>query len=124
MGDDADPGVQPIVAGLTGRCPRCGRGPLFDGFLKIAPACAACGMDFRGEDVGDGPAAFIILIVGFAVVIPALIVEVALGWPYWLHMAVWLPLAALLSVGLMRPFKGTLFALQYRNRAAEARRDA
>lgn len=110
-----------ISAGLRGRCPRCGEGHLFSGFLKIAPECEACGLDFRGEDVGDGAVAFIVLIVGFAVVIPALVVEVAYGWPIWLHMIVWLPLVIVLCLVLMPLFKGVLYALQYRHRAEEAR---
>ncbi len=113
--------ANPIAAGLNGRCPRCGEGPLFAGFLSLNGECDACGLDFGQEDIGDGPVAFIILIVGFAVIIPALIVEVAFIWPYWLHALVWLPLAVIGCLILMRPFKATLFALQYRNRAEEAR---
>lgn len=113
--------ANPFAAGLKGRCPRCGEGPLFRGFLTLNAECDACGMDFSREDIGDGPVAFIILIVGFAVVIPALIVEVAFSWPYWLHALIWLPLAVIGCLILMRPFKAALFALQYRNKAEEAR---
>lgn len=116
-----EPAANPFAAGLRGRCPRCGEGPLFGGFLSLNDACDACGLDFGQEDIGDGPVAFIILIVGFAVVIPALIVEAAFTWPYWLHAVVWLPLAVIGCLILMRPFKATLFALQYRNKAEEAR---
>ena len=119
MADEA--AANPIAAGLKGRCPRCGEGFLFSGFLKIANECDACGLDFGGEDVGDGPVAFIVLIVGFAVVMPALIVEVAYGWPFWLHMLVWLPLTLIGCLALMRPFRGLMYALQYKNRAEEAR---
>src|SRR5690606_1105713 len=93
-----EPAINPVVAGLRCRCPRCGRGRLFRGFLKFAPACESCGLDYRAEDVGDGPVAFIVLIVGFAVVIPALVIEVAYGWPVWLHMLVWLPLVVILCL--------------------------
>jgi uncharacterized protein (DUF983 family) len=117
----ADPAINPLSAGLRRRCPRCGDGPLFRGFLTFADECEACGLDYRGQDVGDGPVAFIVLIVGFAVVIPALVVEVAWGWPVWLHMLVWLPLVVILCLALMPPFKGVMFALQYRHRAEEAR---
>ncbi len=110
----AEPSV--LACGLKGRCPRCGRGHLFKGFLEVAPSCDRCGQTFGGQDSGDGPVAFIVLIVGFIVVGAALIVEVNYGWPLWLHMLVWLPLALVLSVGLMRPLKGLLIALQYRHR--------
>lgn len=111
--------VSPFRAGLAARCPRCGRGRLFAGFLAVVPRCATCGLDLRAQDSGDGPVAFIVLIVGFLVVGAALIVEVRWEWPIWLHLAVWLPLAGAASVGLMRPLKATLVALQYRHRRHE-----
>ncbi|MCS6877136.1 MAG: DUF983 domain-containing protein [Geminicoccaceae bacterium] len=108
--------VSPFRAGLACRCPRCGRGPLFAGFLSVVPRCAVCGLDLREQDSGDGPVAFIVLIVGFLVVGAALLVEVRWGWPLALHLFVWLPLAVALCLVLMRPFKATLVALQYRHR--------
>lgn len=108
--------VAPLAASLAARCPRCGRGRLFAGFLAVVPRCEVCGLDLRAQDSGDGPVAFIILIVGFLVVGGALFVEVRWGWPIWLHLLVWLPLAAALCLGLMRPLKAGLIALQYRHR--------
>lgn len=116
-----DGGPSLVSAGLRRRCPRCGEGRLFRGFLTFEDECEACGLDYRAQDVGDGPVAFIVLIVGFAVVIPALVTEVAYGWPVWLHMIVWLPLVLILCLALMPPFKGVMFALQHRHRAEEAR---
>lgn len=109
----------PFAAGLGGRCPRCGQGRLFRGFLAVAPRCEHCGLDLSAQDSGDGPVAFIILIVGFLVVGAALVVEVRWGWPVWLHMLVWLPLALAGCLALMRPFKATLIALQYKHRRHE-----
>jgi len=63
--------------------------------------------------------AFITLLAGAIVVIAALVVEVKYTWPIWLHMAVWLPLAAVLCIALMRPLKGLLIALQYRHRRSD-----
>lgn len=111
----------PIVTGLAGRCPRCGQGRLFGGFLEVAQRCERCGLDFGGQDSGDGPVAFIVLLAGFLVVGAALVVEVRYGWPVWLHMVVWLPLATLLCLGLLRPLKGLLIALQFRHRGHEFR---
>ncbi|MCS6778930.1 MAG: DUF983 domain-containing protein [Geminicoccaceae bacterium] len=108
--------VSPLAASLGARCPRCGRGRLFAGFLSVVERCDVCGLDLRAQDSGDGPVAFIILIVGFVVVGAALFVEVRWGWPVWLHLLVWLPLAAALCLGLMRPLKAALIALQYRHR--------
>jgi uncharacterized protein (DUF983 family) len=110
MGSDA------ISRGLRCRCPTCGEGALFDGFLHVRAACEACGADLSGQDSGDGPVAFIILIVGAVVVGSALVVEVRYGPPVWLHLLLWLPLTLILTLALMRPLKGVLIALQYKHR--------
>ena len=113
--------VNPYLAGATGRCPHCGEGMLFDGFLKVAPRCAACGYDLSAADSGDGPAVFVILIAGFAVAFAALITEFTIHPPMWVHLVIWLPLTLGLSLGLMRPLKGVLLAAQFMNKASEAR---
>lgn len=122
-GQQQTPLAATLKAGLFSRCPRCGKGKLFSGYLRVAPRCEVCKLDFGFADSGDGPAVFIILIAGFIVVAAALIVEVMYQPPYWLHAALWLPLTALLCIGLLRPFKATLIALQYRHKAEEGRID-
>ena len=107
----------PLLAGLAGRCPNCGEGFLFEGFLKVAPSCEACGYDFSKADSGDGPAVFVIMIAGFAVVGAALWAEVNFNPPLWLHFLLWIPLATILSLALTRMLKGVLINLQYRNNA-------
>jgi uncharacterized protein (DUF983 family) len=92
------------------------------GFLTVVEHCGTCGADLREQDSGDGPVAFITLIAGAVVVVAGLVVEVKYGWPIWLHMAVWLPLAAGLSVVLMRPLKGLTIALQYQHRRSDFER--
>ncbi len=94
---------------------------MFSGFLTVAPTCGICGLDFHFTDSGDGPAVFIILIVGFIVVGLALTVEVLWHWPYWLHAIVWGPLVIGLSLGLLRPLKGWFIGVQYRHKAQEGR---
>ncbi|HEV3043017.1 MAG TPA: DUF983 domain-containing protein [Roseiarcus sp.] len=113
--------VSPFAAGLAGRCPRCGKGPLFQGFIAPAPRCASCGLDYSFADSGDGPAVFIALIGGFIVLGAALWTEIVYEPPFWLHMVLFLPLTVIVCLGLLRPFKGVLIALQYRNKAAEGR---
>jgi len=112
--------VNPVLAGLTCRCPSCGKGPLFSGFLKVAQRCEACGLDLRAADSGDGPAVFIILIVGTLVGFGALITEIQLHPPVWVHMVIWLPLTAILCLAFLRPFKGVMLAMQFHHRASEA----
>ena len=85
----------------------------------MAPQCGSCGLDLSAQDSGDGPVAIIVLVVGFIVVIAALLVEVNYGWPVWLHLLIWLPLTVVLCLLMMRPSKGVLIALQYRHRRHE-----
>ena len=111
----------PVSTGLRGLCPRCGRGRLFAGFLALKPRCEVCGLDFAFADSGDGPAFFVMSIVGFVVVALAMYVEFAYEPPLWVHAALWLPLVLALSLALVRPAKGLLIALQYRHKAEEGR---
>lgn len=115
----AEPGT--LASALFGRCPRCGKGDLFRGYLRIAPRCQSCGLDFSGFDAGDGPAVFVILIVGFITAGGALLFEVSVSPPYWVHAVVWLPTVAILSVVFLRLAKSTLLVLQYRHQAREGR---
>ncbi len=115
--------VDPVQAGLSGRCPRCGEGRLFSGFLTIGKRCGVCGLDYDFADAGDGPAVFVILIIGFIVVGLALWMEVTLNPPLIVHFLLWIPLAIILSLTALRLIKGVLITLQYRNKAAEGRLD-
>jgi uncharacterized protein (DUF983 family) len=111
----------PILAGLAGRCPRCGKGKMFAGFINLKPACEACGLDNSFADAGDGPAVFVIMIAGFIVVGAALVVEFRYAPPLWLHLVLWLPLVLLTTLAPLRLLKGVLIALQYHHKAAEGR---
>ena len=118
---DTSPPPLPIFRGLRGRCPRCGEGRLFHGFVSVRPACEKCGLDFGFADAGDGPAIFVMFFAGFVVVFSALIVEVMYQPPFWLHAMLWLPLILMTTLAPLRPLKGLLIALQYHHRAAEGR---
>jgi uncharacterized protein (DUF983 family) len=115
--------VNPFLAGLAGRCPNCGGGKLYAGFLRLAPQCEACGYDLARADHGDGPAVFIILIVGFLMGFGALFTEVAYHPPVWVHLVIWMPLTLILCLALLRPLKGLMIAAQIHNGASEAGRD-
>jgi uncharacterized protein (DUF983 family) len=121
MTDHSSPTALPIARGLRGRCPRCGEGKLFKGFLTLRPACEHCGLDYGFADAGDGPAVFVILIGGFIVVFAALFTEFMYQPPYWVHAALWLPLILIVTLGPLRPIKGLMIALQYHHKAAEGR---
>ena len=113
----------PLLAGLRGRCPNCGEGRLFQGFLTVAPACEPCGYDLAKADSGDGPAVFVILIAGFLCAFALLFTELAFSPPIWVHIVVFLPLTLFVCLGLLRPLKGVLLAAQFANKASEARHD-
>ena len=111
----------PAEVALRGLCPRCGNRTLFAGIASFAPKCRACGLDFQAFNVGDGPAAFLILIVGGVVTALAIALELAAEPPFWVHILLWLPLTLAMVVGLLRLAKALLLALEYRHRAREGR---
>ncbi len=115
------PPVSPYAAGLRGKCPRCGQGDLFEGFLSLRKECEVCGLDFTKADAGDGPAVFVIFIAGFLAVGAAFIVRFAWYAPVWLAFLISAGFAVGLILALLRPFKATFIALQYANKAAEGR---
>ena len=117
------PGPLPIGRGLRGRCPRCGEGKLFQGFLTLRRRCENCGLDFSFADAGDGPAVFVILLGGGIVVFAALLTEVLFQPPYWVHAVLWLPLILIVTLLPLRLIKGLLIALQFHHQAAEGRLD-
>ncbi len=111
------------AAGLSLRCPQCGKGAVFAGYLKFRDHCRACGADFKAADSGDGPAVFVILIVG-AIVAPLLIIlQYGLDLPGWLALSLTLAAAIGLCLALLPPFKATLFAFQWKHKAREATLD-
>jgi uncharacterized protein (DUF983 family) len=117
---DSYPPLTPLWTGLRCRCPRCGTGRLFKGLLSVAPRCAQCDLDFSASDSGDGPAVFVIFILGPIVTGLAFWLEVAFEPPMWVHMAMWTPVVLGGSIGLLRPLKAFLIAQQYRLKAGES----
>ena len=120
----SDRSPAPIQSGLRGLCPRCGARTLFAGVASFAPKCRACGLDYAGFNVGDGAAAFLTLIVGGLVTALALVFELTVEPPFWVHILLWLPLLIVLVIGSLRIAKGVLLALEYRNAAREGRIEA
>lgn len=118
QGKQRYPQIDPVPAGIKGRCPRCGEGNLFDGFLSVKDRCSACGLDFDFEDSGDGPTVFIIMGLGFVILGAALFVELNYAPSAWLHVMLWPPLIVLLGLPLLRMTKGMLIALTWNHRAA------
>jgi uncharacterized protein (DUF983 family) len=110
-----------LSATLLARCPRCGKGALFAGYLDIAPRCTSCDLDYSQFNVGDGATVFVILLAGIVVVGSALVVEVKYEPPYWVHAVLWLPLILILVLGGLRLVKAFLMVQQYKHQAHEGR---
>ncbi len=108
-------------AAIKGLCPRCGASGLFAGAVRFSDQCRICALDYSQFNVGDGPAAFLILIVGAIVTFCAVILQLSAEPPFWVHILLWVPVSAALVIGLLRIAKAALLTLEYRNRAREGR---
>jgi uncharacterized protein (DUF983 family) len=113
---------QPSIAraALFGLCPQCGHKTLFAGLGQFADRCANCGLDFSSYNVGDGPAALLTMGIGALIIVLALIVDTAFRPPFWVHVIIWVPFTAALTVITLRMAKAALLAAEHRNRAREA----
>lgn len=96
---------------------------MFRSYLKLASTCESCGLDLEFADSGDGPAIFIIFIVGFIIVAAALVVDIVFRPPVVVHLILWLPATIILCLALLPPFKAIMVALQYKHDAGEGRSD-
>lgn len=112
---------RPLDVALKGLCPRCGAPGLFASVIRFADSCKTCGLDFSTFNVGDGPAAFLTLILGAIIVAAAITLELTVAPPIWVHMLIWIPVTAIAVTGALRISKAALLALEYRNKAREFR---
>lgn len=110
-----------VPAAFAACCPRCSSGPLFDGWVRFAPRCRACALDYEQFNVGDGPAAFLILILGALITLFAVVLQVAASPPFWVHVLLWVPLTTAAVILCLRVSKAALLILEYRNQAREGR---
>jgi uncharacterized protein (DUF983 family) len=115
--------VSPFTAGLKCRCPNCGEGRLYDGFLKFKQQCSACEADLTVADTGDGASFFVMFVALIFIVPTAMFFELAFSPPGWVHYVLWPPVIVAFCLALLRPFKATLFALQWKHRAGQAQLD-
>lgn len=112
---------KPIVSGIRCRCPRCGEGKLFSGFLTVAKECDVCGLDYSFADPADGPAFFVMTAVGMVVIAVFTWVEVAYHPPLWVHMITVFPALIIGCLGALRPVKSWMVASQFFHKAEEAK---
>jgi uncharacterized protein (DUF983 family) len=120
---EPSPVVQPSLVKVAARglCPRCGSATLFAGIAKFAPRCRVCGLDISSFNVGDGPAAFLTLIIGALVTALALWLELAVHPPFWVHVILWVPITTAAVIWGLRAGKAALLAAEYQRRAGEGR---
>jgi uncharacterized protein (DUF983 family) len=109
-----------VRAGIASRCPRCGQGHIFRGFLTVRDHCEICGLDYAFADPADGPAVFVQLFACVPGVIFILMLEILARPPLWVHIAVGAPVLILTTILPLRPIKGWLVAAQFRTKAQEA----
>lgn len=110
----------PVQAALLGLCPKCGERTLFKGLADFAPSCRSCGLDYTKFNVGDGPAAFLTLGIGFIIVLLALRVEFSFHPPFWVHALIWIPVTGAAVLGGLRVSKAWLLQAEYWRKAREA----
>lgn len=106
-------------AALFGLCPHCGARTLFAGVAHFAARCRDCALDFTQFNVGDGPAAFLTLIIGALITGLALWLQASLHPPFWVHVLLWVPLTAGAVVWGLRAGKAALLAAEYQRKAGE-----
>ncbi len=121
MDENYYPALSPLRTGLAGKCPRCGRGRLFDGYLTVAKSCQSCGLSFAFADSGDGAAWFVMLFVCVFGVGSILGIEIAYEPPIWVHIAMAIPILILLPLILLRPVKAFLLCQQWTTKAREGK---
>jgi len=102
-----------LTRGLLTKCPACGVGSIFASYLKVDPACGACGEALHHQRADDAPPYFSIFIVGHIVVAAVLYVELWFAPPLWVHLSLWMPLTFGLVILSLPPIKGALIGQQW-----------
>lgn len=126
MTENTQSAADTLRLGLRCKCPKCHKGDLFKGRfdLSLKPACESCGLDLAKNDSADGPAVFLIFILGALLVPIALMIDASFGWPLWLHTIVWGAITLGLTLGSLRPLKAYIIALQFKHRPTDWDEDA
>jgi uncharacterized protein (DUF983 family) len=116
---EGQPGI--AKAALFGLCPKCGAKSLFTNPVHFSQNCGTCGLDYTGFNVGDGPAALLTLVIGALIIVLAILLDIAVRPPFWVHAIIWVPFTIFMVVLSLRVAKGALLISEYRNRAGEGR---
>ncbi len=110
-----------FAAALFGLCPECGEKSLFASVSRFSDKCTKCGLDYGSYNVGDGPAAFLTMGIGAIIIILAIMLDIAVRPPFWVHVIIWVPVTAVLTILSLRMAKGMLLVTEHRRGAQEGR---
>jgi uncharacterized protein (DUF983 family) len=121
MSDNYYPPISAFTTGISGKCPRCGRGKLFSGYLTVAKSCSSCGLSYDFADSGDGATWFVMLFACVFGVGSILGVEVAYSPAWYVHVMIAIPVLIILPMIMLRPAKGFLISQQWVTNAHEGR---
>ncbi len=112
-----DRAVMPaLMRGWQRKCPKCGVGPLFNGYLTVRRSCTVCGEPLHHHRADDGPAYLTILIVGH-------VMAPAIFWAFVTFRPDPMILASVFTVGctalslyLLPRLKGAIVGFQWAKR--------
>jgi len=110
-----------IKTGWSCKCPKCKTGDLYRPGLTLTlrTTCEECGLDLSKNDSADGPAVFLIFILGALLVPLALLFDAAFSWPLWLHAVIWTAVSLIITLGALKPLKAYIIALQFKHRPTD-----
>jgi uncharacterized protein (DUF983 family) len=119
MTENYYPPISPVKTGIGGKCPRCGRGKLFNGYLAVAHSCTSCGLSYSFADSGDAAVWFVMLIACVFGVGSIIGVEIAYSPSFWVHVAIAIPTLIILPMLMLRPMKGFFLCQQWKHSARQ-----
>ncbi len=90
---------------------------MFD--LTLNSHCKNCNLDLASNDSADGPAVFMIFILGFLLVPAALFFDTLISPPLWVHAVLWGVVALALCIAALKPLKSYIIYLQYKYRQSD-----
>jgi uncharacterized protein (DUF983 family) len=114
--------VSIVASGLFLKCPACGKGRVYKGFLKPADKCSECGLEISKHDAGDGPAYFVMFITSFLITALAAIMEIKYSPETWVFIVTIIPVLLISSISLLIIFKSLFISIQYKLKLGELRK--
>lgn len=102
-----------IMRGMACSCPSCGSGRLFKAFLKPVDTCASCGAEMYHHRADDLPPYLVVMVLGHVLLGGYMMTDLIFPASPWIHLAIWAPLAVVISLAIIQPIKGGVIGLQW-----------